>query len=135
RKFSAIDGVAATLTGRQISRLAKWRGISAITLDTTLHSSGYENAEMWRQTSNLEQLSMPHGTGPLPQAPTIAIVDSGIDATRTADFGSRVVASVNVSSRAPGATGDQQGHGTMVAGIAAGASALYPGAAPNANLV
>jgi hypothetical protein len=135
RKFSAIDGVAATLTGRQILRLAKWRGISAITPDTTLRAAGYENGEMWRQTSNLQQLSVPAGTEPLPQAPAIAIIDSGIDATRSADFGSRVVASVNVSSRAPGATGDQQGHGTMVAGIAAGASALYPGGAPNAQLV
>ena len=135
RKFSAIDGVAATLTGRQILRLAKWRGISAITPDTTLRSTGYENAEMWRQTSNLQQLSVPPGTGALPQAPAIAIIDSGIDATRSADFGARVVASVNVSSRAPGATGDQQGHGTMVAGVAAGASALYPGGAPNAQLV
>jgi subtilisin family serine protease len=135
RKFSAIDGVAATLSGRQILRLAKWRGISAITPDTTLRSTGYENAEMWRQTSNLQQLSVPPGTGSLPQAPAIAIIDSGIDAARSADFGSRVVARVNVSSRAPGATGDQQGHGTMVAGIAAGASALYPGGAPNAQLV
>jgi subtilisin family serine protease len=135
RTFSAIDGVAATLTGKQIVRLAKWRGISAITPDTTLRSTGYENSEMWRQTSNLQQLSVPPETGSLPQAPAIAIIDSGIDATRSADFGSRVVASVNVSSRAPGATGDQQGHGTMVAGIAAGASALYPGGAPNAQLV
>ena len=134
RQFTAIDGVAATLTGRQILRLAKWHGISAITPDTTLHSTGYENGEMWRQTSSLEQLSAP-ATGPLPQAPAIAIVDSGIDATRSADFGSRIVASVNVSSTAPGATGDQQGHGTMVAGVAAGSSALHPGAAPNAQLV
>ena len=133
RKFSAIDGVAATLTGRQILRLAKWRGISAITPDTTLRSTGYENAEMWRETSNLQQLSVPAGAVAPPQAPTIAIIDSGIDATKSADFGSRVVASVNLSSRAPGATGDQQGHGTMVAGVAAGASALHPGAAPNAK--
>ena len=135
RKFSAINGVAATLTGKQILRLAQWRGISTITPDVTLRSTGYENAEMWRQTSSLEQLSAPTGTDPLPQAPAIAIVDSGIDATRTADFGSRVVASVNVSSLAPGLTGDQQGHGTMVAGVAAGGSALHPGAAPNAPLV
>jgi subtilisin family serine protease len=134
RRFSAIDGVAATLTGRQILRLAQWHGISAITPDTTLRSTGYENAEMWRQTSSLEQLSAP-AAGPIPQAPAIAIVDSGIDATKSADFGSRVVASVNVSSTTPDATGDQQGHGTMVAGVAAGGSALHPGAAPNAQLV
>ena len=135
RKFSSIDGVAATLTGKQILRLARWRGLSAITPDTTLRSTGYEDGEMWRQTSNLQQLSAPPATGSLPQAPAIAIIDSGIDATRTADFGSRVVASVNLSSLSPGATGDQQGHGTMVAGVAAGASALYPGGAPNAQLV
>ena len=71
-----------------------------------------------------------------PQAPAIAIVDTGIDATKAADFGSRVVASVDFSSLSPaGATGDQMGHGTMVAGIAAGASTDAPGVAPNAPLV
>jgi subtilisin family serine protease len=134
RRFTSIDGVAATLTGKQILRLAQWRGISAITPDATMQSSGYENAEMWPQTSDLRPLSAP-ASGPVPQAPTIAIVDSGIDATRTADFGSRVIASVNFSSLSPGATGDQEGHGTMVAGVAAGGSAQYPGAAPNADLV
>jgi subtilisin family serine protease len=134
RRFNSIDGVAATLTGKQILRLSTWRGISAITPDTSLSSSDYENAEMWRQTSDLDALSLP-AAGPLPQAPAIAIVDSGIDATKTADFGARVIASVNVSSTTPGATGDQEGHGTMVAGIAAGGSALHPGAAPNAPLV
>jgi subtilisin family serine protease len=135
RKFSSIDGVAATLTGRQILRLAQWHGISAITPDTALRSSGYESAEMWRQTSGLQQLSQSSSAGPAPQAPTIAIIDSGIDATKTVDFGSRVVASVNFSSLSPGTTGDQEGHGTMVAGVAAGGSDPYPGAAPNANLV
>ena len=134
RKFSSIDGVSATLTGKQILRLSTWRGISAITPDTSLSSTDYENGEMWQQTSTLEQLAEP-SAGPVPQAPGIAIVDSGIDATKTADFGSRIVASVNLSSADPGATGDQQGHGTMVAGVAAGASPLYPGAAPNAPLV
>ena len=73
----------------------------------------------------------PRGVTP----PAIAIVDSGIDASKTADFGNRVVASVNFSSTSPNATGDDEGHGTMVAGIAAGASSDYPGVAPTAPLV
>ena len=40
------------------------------------------------------------------QAPAIAIVDSGIDATRVGDFGSRIVANVNFSSLSPLATGE-----------------------------
>ncbi len=64
RRFNSIDGVAATLTGKQILRLAGRRGISAITPDTTLRPTGYENAEMWRQTSNLQQLAAPSGAGP-----------------------------------------------------------------------
>jgi serine protease AprX len=69
------------------------------------------------------------------KTPAIAIVDSGIDSSKTADFGSRVVASVDLSSLDPNETGDQEGHGTMVAGIAAGASAAFPGAAQGAPLV
>jgi serine protease AprX len=53
-----------------------------------------------------------------------------------ADFGARIVASVNFSSLSPaGATGDDEGHGTMVAGVAAGAAAVAPGVAQNAPLV
>jgi serine protease AprX len=46
-----------------------------------------------------------------------------------------VIASVNLSSGTPAATGDDNGHGTLVAGVAAGASAKYPGAAPGAKIV
>jgi len=70
-----------------------------------------------------------------PQAPAIAIVDTGIDGSKTQDFGSRIETSVNFSSLSPGATGDQMGHGTMVAGIAAGSSSYAPGVAQNAPLV
>jgi serine protease AprX len=66
----------------------------------------------------------------------VAIVDSGVDNSKLADFGSRLVASVNLSSlSAPGGPADAEGHGTMVAGILAGASPAHPGVAQNAPLV
>ena len=157
RSFKVISGVSATLPGKLILRLAKVRDISAITPDVQVQSTDYQDSEMWRDTADVSALwsgtpevpcatdpdtgdqldpaCVPTPAGPAPQAPAIAIVDSGIDASKTADFGNRVVASVNFSSTSPGATGDGEGHGTMVAGIAAGASSDYPGVAQNAPLV
>jgi serine protease AprX len=133
-RFRSINGVATELKGKTLLRLAGKAYVLSITPDAALQPAGYENAEMWRQTVNLVSL---WGTllAPAPPSPAIAIVDSGIDATKVGDFGSRIVAQVNLSSLSPGATGDQEGHGTMVAGLAAGASALYPGAAQTAPLV
>jgi serine protease AprX len=67
-------------------------------------------------------------------APAIAIVDSGVDASR-ADFGGRVVRQVNLASQTPNSDGDGRGHGTFVAGIAAGEAEGYVGAEPKANIV
>ena len=61
-----------------------------------------------------------------PDAATIAIVDSGIDSSRTADFGNRLLASVNMTSLGPNSPGDGYGHGTFVAGIAAGGQPAMP---------
>ena len=62
-------------------------------------------------------------------------MDSGIDASR-ADFKGRVKAQVSfVTSTYPNAAGDGRGHGTFVAGIAAGSAPGYAGAAPNADIV
>jgi serine protease AprX len=96
---------------------------------------------MWRDTVDIAPLWnaidpltwLPVGLAPA--APAIAIVDSGIDATKINDFGSRVVADVNLSSLAPNATGDDEGHGTMVAGIATGSDPLHPGAVQHAPIV
>ena len=67
--------------------------------------------------------------------PSIAIVDSGIDSSLP-DFGSRVIDSVNLSTLPDAQTPDDQyGHGTFVAGIAAGSAPGYAGASPYANLV
>ena len=133
-RFRSINGVAAELKGKTLLRLAGKPFVLAITPDAPLASTAYENGEMWRQTADITSL---WGTvlNPAPPSPAIAIVDSGIDATRVADFGTRVIAAVNLSSLASGALGDQEGHGTMVAGLAAGASALHPGVAKTAPLV
>jgi serine protease AprX len=133
-RFRSISGVATELKGKTLLRLAGKPYVLSITPDAPLASTAYENGEMWRQTADIVSL---WGTvlNPAPPSPAIAIVDSGIDATRVGDFGTRVVAAVNLSSLAPGAIGDQEGHGTMVAGLAAGASALHPGVAQTAPLV
>jgi serine protease AprX len=133
RKFTVISGVSATIPGKLILRLARVRDIAAITPDVQVQSADYQDSEMWRNTADIAPLwDATAATGAVP--PTIAIVDSGIDTSKTADFGNRVLASVNFSSN-PSSTGDGEGHGTMVAGIAAGASSDYPGVAPTAPLV
>jgi subtilisin family serine protease len=60
----------------------------------------------------------------------IAIVDTGVDATH-ADLRGRIVA----AARFTGTDGDDVGHGTHVAGIAAGAGTVYRGVAPAASIV
>jgi serine protease AprX len=112
-----------------------------VTASSPVYSAAPQSAEMWRETVHADVLwsAIDLLTGAAlesaPQAPTIAIVDSGVDPSKVADFGGRLLASVNVSSLSPGAEGDSQGHGTLVAGIAAGANPAHLGAAPNAPLV
>ncbi|HEX7083343.1 MAG TPA: S8 family serine peptidase [Gaiellaceae bacterium] len=65
--------------------------------------------------------------------PAIAVIDSGV--APQSQFGSRVISSVDLSTQAGSTADDQNGHGTFVAGIAAGASADLTGAAPTAPIV
>src|SRR5438552_4958185 len=60
----------------------------------------------------------------------VGIVDTGAD--QHPDFGDRIIASRDFTESG---TSDQVGHGTHVAGIVAGAGALYRGVAPKASLV
>jgi serine protease AprX len=119
RKFRSLNGVAATVTGAELLKLARNPEVSAITADAPLQSAAYQDGSMYLDSVDAKPLL---GAGS-PPAPAIAIVDSGIDVTDTPVFGSsnsRIVASVNLSSLSPGASGDNQGHGTMVASLAAG---------------
>ena len=130
-KLGLIDAVAMELEAKEIRKLAKVPGLT-VTVDepTRPHGSGnYSSSQLWPHEAGITKL----WDGP--QAPTIAIVDSGIDSTRL-DFSSRVLEQVDfVSSGSVNSPGDGRGHGTFVAGIAAGSAPGYAGAAPNAKLV
>ena len=135
-KLGLIDAVAMELSAKKIENLAKIPGLT-VTVDEPTRPfdaaddgpSPYTSKQLWPHEAGLNKL----WGGP--QAPTIAIVDSGIDAGR-ADFAGRVLEQVDfVSTGNPNAAGDGRGHGTFVAGIAAGSAPGYAGAAPNAKLV
>jgi serine protease AprX len=135
RRLSSADAVAIDITAGKLASLAKKSGLT-ITPDSTVKLSATPSTtQLWPYSSGAAYL-WGSSLSPAPQAPTIAVVDSGISANR-ADFdgGARVAAQVNLSSMTPNSPGDGRGHGTFVAGIAAGSAAGFAGAAPNAKIV
>jgi serine protease AprX len=138
RSFMSLAGVQASISGKDLLKLARNSHITAITPNVAVHTSAYEDNTMWLDSTDMSMLeaNIDPNTGdvlgPAPQAPAIAIVDSGVQAR--SDFGSRLVASINLCSLCNDTANDAEGHGTMVAGVAAG-SGDYPGGAQNAPLV
>jgi serine protease AprX len=139
RRFRSLDTVAARLTRNQILALARSEGVLAISLDAPVRLSDgtFSTDQRWPYVARVNRL-WPELTGsllsPTLLPPTIAIVDSGVDAGR-ADFGNRVLTQVSLTTVAPNSPGDGRGHGTMVASIAAGSAGDYAGAAPTAKIV
>ena len=130
RNLNSIDGVAVDLTGAQVLALAADKHVSAVTLDARVRlssASAPDSSEKWPYVTGVNK----YAAAP---AATIAIVDSGIDATRP-EFAGRIAANVNLSTLPGNSPGDGRGHGTFVAGIAAGQLAGKDGAAPTARFV
>lgn len=136
RKFdSVLNGIAATVTGKQLEWLARSPFVSVITPDAKTTQSGLSNTQIWPQVAQLDSYWPKVDTGTAPSAPTIAFLDSGIDATNPA-FGGRVLDQENFySGTGVNTPGDGLGHGTFSAGIAAGAAAGHAGGAPSAGIV
>jgi len=135
KRLDLIGAVAIDITAGKLASLAKQPGLT-ITPDSSVHLTGtISSDQMWPYESGVAKL-WGTATSPAPQAPTIAIVDSGIEANR-ADFGngSRVVGNITLTGSAANTPGDGRGHGTFVAGIAAGSADHYAGAAPNAGIL
>jgi serine protease AprX len=136
RKLKFIGSAAVEIKAKKVLQLAQMPGLT-VTWDAPVKLSGtvYTSKHLWPTASGVNLLwGLQPKTGQ--KLPGIAIVDSGIDKNR-ADFddGSRVVDSTVITKLEPNSSGDGRGHGTFVAGIAAGSAALQAGAAPQANLI
>jgi serine protease AprX len=130
KELRSIDGVAVELSGAQVLALAADKHVTAVTLDARVRLSAAaasDSNEKWPYVTGVNKYS----SAP---AATIAIVDSGIDATRP-EFAGRIAANVNLTSLLGNSPGDGRGHGTFVAGIAAAKLAGHDGAAPTAKIV
>jgi serine protease AprX len=135
RRFATIGGVSAQVTGKQLLKLATKKDVLAITEDTPVQLTGtLSSRQLWPFVAGVARGWPDVTNGTLARPPAIAVVDSGIDAGRL-DFGGRVVKQVTMTSLMPNSPGDGRGHGTFVAGIAAGSAPGYTGAAPSAPLV
>ncbi|TML55365.1 MAG: hypothetical protein E6G15_03490 [Actinobacteria bacterium] len=134
KNLGLVNGFSIVLPAKKINDLTGIPGLT-ITPDAAVHTSGYSSSQLWPYESGVSA-NWSGNTAPVagPTAPTIAVIDSGIQTGR-ADFGNRVLASVNLSTLPNNSAGDGRGHGTFVAGIAAGGAYGYTGATPQANLV
>jgi serine protease AprX len=154
-RLQIVDAAAGELRAGDLPSLAQSSGLvivpdTPVLLDGLSHWKGtkikkqnpsgpqgqdFTSNELWTSAVGVDRLwpmlpSFGHGAG----TPSIAFVDSGLDANRS-DFAGRVRAQVNMTSLPGNSAGDGRGHGTFVAGLAAGSASGRAGAAPTAGIV
>jgi len=159
RKLSIVDGASGNVLASDLPKLAQQHDLvitpdQQVVLDAATkqagndpkgpkpphnphQSDGFSSSQAWPAAVGVDQLWPLLGAASAkagPGAPSIAFVDSGIEAGRQ-DFGNRILANVNLSTLPDNSAGDGLGHGTLVAGVAAGSAPGYAGAAPTANIV
>lgn len=142
RDLGLVDGMALEVKANKLDDLASIDGIT-ITPDAPMHPTGnvFTSKQLWVPNTGIDKLwNARYRAGDTRTmsditAPTIAVVDSGVDTTKVADFGGRVVQQVNLTTLPNNSPGDGRGHGTFVAGIAAGEAPGYAGASPRSNIV
>src|SRR5205823_3577652 len=146
-RLGVVNAAAGTIKAGDLAQLSAQPGLvitpdNPVLLDTGHQTdTGLSSGEPWPHAVGVDQFwsqapkwKKHHGNGggggrPMGAAPTIAFVDSGIETGRT-DFGDRILASVDLTSLPDNSPGDGYGHGTIVAGLAAGSAPRYTGAAP-----
>jgi serine protease AprX len=135
-RLKFVGSIALSLQAKDVMLMAKTPGLT-ITADSKIKLAGTVPTSnlVWPTAEAVKPLYQDTDRY-RSQTPTIAIVDSGIDKNRgDFDNGGRVIDSQVITQLKPNSPGDGRGHGTFVAGIAAGSAPGYAGAAPAANLV
>src|SRR3954447_13417364 len=134
KQLGLIGAVEAVVPASQLKKLAGVPGLIVTPNANGKLAGSAKSSQLWPYESGNAELWAGDSTLYDGKLPAIAVVDSGIQ--KRADFGNRVVASVNLSTIPDNTSMDEQrGHGTFVAGIAAGAARDLAGAAPGAPLV
>ena len=137
--LDVVGGSSATLTGDQVAQLAAQQGVQYITVDEPVGPAGGTStagpsasalATLYPQIDGATGLWAGGSTG---SGVGIAIIDSGV--TPRQDFGSRLV-QVQLPAQDGTQSVDTVGHGSAVAGVAAGSSpdGKYVGVAPGATV-
>jgi serine protease AprX len=139
RRLDLVGAVSIEIPASKLDKLASIPGLT-VTPDAVVKVSALPagvgapvSGQLWPYEAAFGQL-WASDERYAANMPTIAIVDSGVEPGR-ADFGSRLLASVNMSSLPNNSPGDGRGHGTFVAGVAGGSAYGYAGGAPKSNLV
>jgi serine protease AprX len=133
RNLGLVDGVAVNIPAKKVDQLRDVPGLT-VTVDSVVRTSGrFSSKQMWPYEAGNATL-WERDASYASTMPSIAVIDSGIEPGR-ADVAGRVATNVKFSSLPNDSAGDGRGHGTFVAGIAAGSSEGYTGASPTAKLV
>ena len=134
-EFKFVSSVAVTIKAKRVLSLSKIPGLT-ITSDSRVKLDAVPSSnQVWPTAEALRPFYSETDTY-RGATPTIAIVDSGIEQNRLDfDGGARVIGDQVITRLVPNSPGDGRGHGTFVAGIAAGSAAGYAGAAPQAKIV
>jgi serine protease AprX len=132
KRLDIVRGVVAELPAALVAKLQGVPGLS-VTPDAKMRLAGYGSVQLWPYQSGNASLWRGDATTYSGKMPAIAIVDSGVE--NRSDFAGKIRASVNLTSLPGNSAGDGRGHGTFVAGVAAGATEYLAGAAPTAPIV
>lgn len=136
RSLDLVGAIAVSVPAKWLDKLAQVPGLT-VTPDALVKVQALpslKSSQLWPYESGNSELWAGDLALYNTKTPAIAIVDSGVQ--QRSDFGTRIRASVNLSTiEGNTSLNDERGHGTFVAGIAAGAAADLTGAAPAAPIV